>query len=64
VILVPAGILLVIKMIPKEVMDDCRKKAEKLKPGSTEGIIAMVVIIGIWLMALTWLIRLFIHVKT
>ncbi len=49
-ILVPLGILLVVKMIPWDVLVECRKKAEAaMGQGKPTRRNAAIVIIGIWL---------------
>ena len=51
-ILIPAGIWLALKMIPKDVLDDCRERAkEELGKGKTNRLGAVIVII-IWALAL------------
>ena len=48
-ILVPIGIVLALKMIPPEVMTECRKRAnETLREGHPMGWIAVGIIIGVW----------------
>ncbi len=48
-ILVPLGIVLVLKMIPQEVMDECREKARAVMlKGKPVNWIAATVIVGIW----------------
>lgn len=48
-ILVPIGIVLALKMIPPEVMTECRERAnETLRDGRPVGWVAVGVIIGIW----------------
>jgi uncharacterized membrane protein YkvA (DUF1232 family) len=50
-ILVPLGIILVIKMIPPDVLAECREKAEAvISQGKPTSKIAAVVIVGIWLL--------------
>lgn len=50
-ILVPLGIMLVIKMIPPDVMAQCREKAEAaISQGKPTSRIAAIVIVGIWLL--------------
>ena len=50
-ILVPLGIILVIKMIPPDVLAECREKAEVvISQGKPTSKIAAVVIVGIWLL--------------
>ena len=49
-ILLPIGIALSIKMIPKEVMDECLKKAEEaLTEGKRKNWIAGVLVLFIWI---------------
>lgn len=50
-ILVPLGIILVLKMIPPDVLAECREKAEVvISQGKPTSKIAAVVIVGIWLL--------------
>jgi uncharacterized membrane protein YkvA (DUF1232 family) len=50
-ILVPLGIMLVIKMIPPDVLAQCREKAEAaISQGKPTSRIAAIVIVGIWLL--------------
>lgn len=50
-ILVPIGITIALKMIPKEVMEECRVNArEALKDGRPTNWAAAIVIVGIWLL--------------
>jgi uncharacterized membrane protein YkvA (DUF1232 family) len=50
-ILVPLGIMLVIKMIPPDVMAQCREKAEAaISQGKPTSRIAAILIVGIWLL--------------
>jgi uncharacterized membrane protein YkvA (DUF1232 family) len=51
VILVPAGIALAVKLVPRDVMDECRARANEAngKPRSMAGALA---IIAIWLLGL------------
>lgn len=50
-ILVPLGIMLVIKMIPPDVLAECREKAEEvISQGKPTSKIAAVVIVAIWLL--------------
>jgi uncharacterized membrane protein YkvA (DUF1232 family) len=51
-ILIPLGIMLVIRMIPKEVLAECRQKSEVMMGRATrEGKIAAAVIVLIWILA-------------
>ena len=56
-IIAPLGIVLAIKMIPQDVLDECRKKAQKeidaKKPGSWYG---GAIVILIWLIGIVWVI--------
>jgi uncharacterized membrane protein YkvA (DUF1232 family) len=58
-IIVPAGIALLLRMIPKEVMDECREKARSqsrtVKPGTW---VAGLIIIFTWLLAIYVVIRI------
>jgi uncharacterized membrane protein YkvA (DUF1232 family) len=56
-IIVPAGISLAVKMIPKNVMDECRRKAveEPIKT-RTKWIVAFIIIL-IWLFAIYLILR-------
>ena len=50
-VLVPLGIILVIKMIPPDVLAECREKAEDvISQGKPTSKIAAVVIVTIWLL--------------
>lgn len=50
-ILVPLGIVLALRMIPPEVMADCRERAKELsRSGKPTSWVAAGVIIGIWLL--------------
>jgi uncharacterized membrane protein YkvA (DUF1232 family) len=49
-ILVPLGIALAVRMIPSEVLDECRAKARDAETGSgPKGAVAAVVVVAIWL---------------
>jgi len=56
-IIVPAGISIVIKMIPKDVMEECRQRA-KAEPinTKTKWIIALIIIL-IWVLAIYLVLR-------
>ncbi len=63
-VLVPLGIILVVRMIPPAVLEDCRKQAEVAMNQSTPNSwIAAVVVVAIWLLlgvfAFVWLGRMF-----
>ena len=63
-ILVPLGIILVIRMIPPTVLEECRQQAEVAKDRYTpKSWIAAVVVVAIWLLlgvfAFVWIGRMF-----
>jgi uncharacterized membrane protein YkvA (DUF1232 family) len=50
-ILVPLGVVLALKMIPKEVMTDCRERSQEImRQGKPVNRIAAIVIIAIWIL--------------
>jgi uncharacterized membrane protein YkvA (DUF1232 family) len=56
VILLPLGILLALKMIPKDVLSDCEVKAEKrMKEGKPKNWIAGSIIALIWMVITVWI---------
>jgi uncharacterized membrane protein YkvA (DUF1232 family) len=62
-VLVPLGIILVLKMIPPPVLEECRKKAETLiAQGKPTSKLAAIVIVAIWLvlgiLGIVWVGRL------
>lgn len=62
-VLVPLGIILVLKMIPPVVLEECREKAEVLiTQGKPTSILAAIVIVAIWLLfgilGIVWIGRL------
>ena len=62
-VLVPLGIILVLKMIPPVVLEECRKKAETLiAQGKPTSKLAAIVIVAIWLvlgiLGIVWVGRL------
>lgn len=57
-IIVPAGIFLALKMIPKEVLKECRERARSEPIAGKAKWIATLVIISAWLLVLYFLIRL------
>lgn len=63
-ILVPLGIVLVIRMIPPAVLEDCRQQAQtSLSQSRPKSWIAAVVVVAIWLLlgvfTFVWLGRMF-----
>jgi len=57
-IIVPAGIAIVLRMIPKDVLDECRERA-KSEPidTKTKWVIAFIIIM-IWLLAIYFVLQL------
>ncbi|WP_338449656.1 YkvA family protein [Niallia oryzisoli] len=57
VIILPIGIMLALKMIPKDVLSDCEVKAnERMKSGKPKNWIAASIIIIIWSAIILWLV--------
>ena len=58
-ILVPLGIALVLRMIPPDVLAECREKAEAMAQNTPTSRIAAIVVVTIWLLlgilAVIWL---------
>jgi uncharacterized membrane protein YkvA (DUF1232 family) len=49
IILIPLGITLVIKLIPKNILEECRLKADEVfKDGKPKNWVAGTLIIGLW----------------
>jgi uncharacterized membrane protein YkvA (DUF1232 family) len=58
-ILIPLGIMLVIRLVPADVLAECRTKSEKIVGKVTKaGKIAAGVIIAIWIIAAALVVRL------
>jgi len=58
-VIVPAGIVLLLKMIPKEVMEESRQKARSLsEQKNPKSWIAGLVIVLIWILAIYVMIKL------
>ena len=54
-VLIPLGVALTVKAIPKDVLDDCRRQAQEwIEQGKPVSRVAGVVIGIIWLAALAW----------
>ena len=52
-IIIPAGIALLIKMIPRDVLEECRAKAQSdLLSNKSKNWVAAVIIVLIWLLAI------------
>jgi uncharacterized membrane protein YkvA (DUF1232 family) len=57
VIIVPLGIMLALKMIPKDVLSDCEVKAnERMKNGKPKNWIVGALILLIWCFLILWII--------
>jgi uncharacterized membrane protein YkvA (DUF1232 family) len=57
IILLPIGIMLALKMIPKEVLFDCEVKAEELvRNGKPKNWVAGSIIVFIWAVITIWII--------
>ena len=56
-IIVPAGVLLALKMIPREVLEECREKAKSEGISSNAKWVAAFVIISVWLLVIYLLFR-------
>ncbi|WP_430309063.1 YkvA family protein [Rummeliibacillus pycnus] len=59
IILVPLGILLVLKLIPKDVLQECREIVAKSENVKKKNWVAGTVIILLWIGILFWAISLF-----
>ncbi|MBI4284068.1 MAG: DUF1232 domain-containing protein [Chloroflexi bacterium] len=60
-VIVPAGVFLALKMIPREVLAECRAKAQSEPISSQAKWVAASVIIAVWLLVIYLLIRLIWH---
>jgi len=59
-ILVPLGITLAVRMIPAEVMDDCRAQAlADPWDGKPKSWLGAVVIAALWVVCIVWVVKLF-----
>ena len=56
-VLIPAGIYLTIKMVPREVLEECRQRAKSEPITSKSKWAAATIIILIWLMVVYLIIR-------
>jgi uncharacterized membrane protein YkvA (DUF1232 family) len=61
-IIIPAGIYISLKMIPREVLDECREKAQSTFFDSKTKWAAALIIILIWLLATYLVVRLALHI--
>ena len=57
-VLIPAGIYLALKMIPKEVLEECRQRAVSEPITTKSKWVAAVIIILIWLLVVYLILRL------
>jgi uncharacterized membrane protein YkvA (DUF1232 family) len=60
IILIPLGITLVLKLLPKEVLEECRIKVEKSEKVKKKNWVAGTIIILVWVGVLFWIASLFI----
>jgi uncharacterized membrane protein YkvA (DUF1232 family) len=58
-IIVPAGIALVLKMIPKTIMEECRKKAREEPINTRTKWMVAAIIILIWILAIYIILKTF-----
>ncbi len=57
-VLIPAGIALVLKMVPKAVLDECRQEAQEvMAQGKPTNWLAAGVIVVIWILCIALVIR-------
>lgn len=57
IILVPAGIVLAVKLIPKDIMDECRQQSENIfKGGKPKNWIAGGLIILVWTLVILYIL--------
>ena len=57
-VIVPAGIALVVKMIPKEVMEECRRRAKDEPINARTKWVVAFIIVSIWVIVIYFVIRL------
>lgn len=63
-ILIPLGIALALKIIPPEVLQACRQKANRVIVSQPQRWVVAFVIISIWVVAIYWLVKLASHIHT
>ena len=58
-ILLPLGIILVVRLIPKEIMEECRAEARELHSGRKPRMwVAGALIVVIWIIIIAWIARI------
>lgn len=60
-LLLPLGIALTIKLIPKDVFEQCREQAEKQPLEKGRHLLAAAVILSFWLLLILWIANHFFH---
>ncbi|MGG5252521.1 YkvA family protein [Neobacillus sp. SM06] len=63
-ILLPLGIMLVLKLIPKEILEDCREKVEKSEKVKKKNWVAGAIILLLWAGILYWIVVLILNKTT
>jgi uncharacterized membrane protein YkvA (DUF1232 family) len=48
-VLIPAGIALIVRLVPKEILDECRMKAKEAPPLRKGHYVAAAVIVAVWI---------------
>lgn len=61
VILIPLGITLILKLIPADIIQECREIVEKSEKVKKKNWIAGSIIILIWVGVLSWIVSLFLN---
>lgn len=59
IILIPAGIAIAVKMIPQDVLEECRERAQSEPFGKRSHWVAAVFIVLIWLLAIYVTLKVF-----
>lgn len=58
-VLVPLGIALAIKMIPEDVLNECRERSDELmRQGKPVNKTAGVIIVILWVLLIAWMVKL------
>lgn len=57
-VLIPLGVALLIKMMPKDVLEECRTKAQSLQEDKPKGWIGAILVICVWVAAIYLAYRL------